>query len=134
MAAALALALGAGNGAAGTASIRLFTLGAAGGALLVAGATAHAAIGTCRLRAEPLTERQALALVTVEDAASYLGIAAGGFVVAATVVAALVGLVSGWPRRLRRRRSPRLSRRARWSLRWWCSRPGGFSRDGSPGG
>jgi len=97
MAAALALALGAGNGAAGTASIRLFTLGAAGGALVAAGATAHAAIGTCRLRAEPLTERQALALVTVEDAASYLGIAAGGFVVAATVVAALVGLVSGWP-------------------------------------
>lgn len=97
MAAALVLALGAGTGVAGTASTRLVTLGTAGGALVAAGATAHAAIGTCRLQCEPLTERQALAMVTVEDAASYLGIAGGGALVAATVVAALVGLVTGWP-------------------------------------
>ncbi|MCU4802227.1 hypothetical protein OB920_17770 [Halobacteria archaeon HArc-gm2] len=96
MAAALALALGVSGGAAGTASTRLLTLGTAGGALVAAGATVHAAVGTCRLQCEPLTERQALALVTVEDAASYLGIATGGLVVAATVAAALVGLVTGW--------------------------------------
>lgn len=97
MAAALVLALGAGGGAAGTASTQLVSLGAGGAALVAAGATAHAVVGTCRLRCEPLTERQALGLVTVEDAASYLGIASGGLVVAATVVAALVGLVTGWP-------------------------------------
>jgi len=82
---------------AGVAVVKLrYPVGWIRAALVAAGATTHAAVGTCRLQCEPLTERQALALVTVEDAASYLGIATGGLVVAAAVAAALVGLATGW--------------------------------------
>lgn len=95
LAAALSLTLGVGPGAGSGAAVSLVTLGAGAGTLVAAGATAHAGVGACRLRCEPLTEREALALVTVEDAASYLGIATGGLLVAATVVAALVAVIAG---------------------------------------
>lgn len=92
---AAAISLSVGVGTAGGVTDGLVTLGAGGGALVVAGVTAHGAVGGYRLRREPLTEREALALLTVEDAASYLGIVAGGLLVAATVATALVGLVTG---------------------------------------
>ena len=96
LAAALSLTMGVGGGTGGSTTVSLAPLAVGGGALVAAGATAHAAVGACRLRCEPLTERQALAVITVEDAASYLGIASGGLVVAMTVLAALTGLATGW--------------------------------------
>lgn len=93
LAGALSLAVGLGAGAVGGASSNLVTLAAGAGALVAAAATAHGAVGAYRLLNEPITEREALALLTVEDAASYLGIATGGILTAMAVVATLVGAV-----------------------------------------
>lgn len=95
LAATLAVVLVGGSGGVGQAGANPATLAAAGGAVVAAGVTAHAAVGTYRLRREPLTEREALALLAVEDAAAYLGIACGGLLVAATVVAAVLGWNAG---------------------------------------
>lgn len=73
----------------------LVTLAAAAGAVVAAGVTAHVGVGAFRLLREPLTERQALALITVEDAAAYLGIASGGLLTAVTVGAMGVELLTG---------------------------------------
>lgn len=95
LASTLALTASVGSGPAGGAVPDLATLGAGGGSLVAAAITAHAAVGAYRLRREPITEREALALLTVEDAASYLGIGCGGLLVAATVVATVLGLTTG---------------------------------------
>jgi hypothetical protein len=89
VAAALSLAIGVGGATDGAAAVGLVTLAAGTAALVAAGATAHAAAGTYRLYSEPLTEHQALAVITVEDAASYLGIATGGLLAGVTVLASL---------------------------------------------
>ncbi len=91
----LALAMGLGGGAGGSSSRHLASLAAAAASLVGAGVTGHACVGAYRLRYEPLTEREALALLTVEDAAAYLGIVAGGLLVAGTVVAAGVSILTG---------------------------------------
>lgn len=95
LASTLTLTAVVGAGSTGGVVPDLATLGAGAGSLVAAGVTAHAAVGTYRLRREPLTEREALALVTIEDAASYLGIGTGGLLVAATVAAATVGVATG---------------------------------------
>lgn len=84
--------LAPGMGAGTAPSPEAVALGTAAAALVATGALAHAAVGAYRYAFEPLTERQALRLVVVEDAGAYLGLLTGGLLVLATVGAvALTG-------------------------------------------
>ena len=87
----LAQRLVVGGGATGGSTPDVVALAAGGAVLLALTAGAHAAVGVYRIRNEPLTERQALRVLAVEDAASYLGIGTGGLVVVTTGVFAAVG-------------------------------------------
>lgn len=75
----------------------LGVLAASAGSLLVLSAAVHVGVGIYRLRREPLTEREALRLLAVEDGASYLGLGTGGLLVASTVVLGAVDLIAGTP-------------------------------------
>lgn len=95
LAAALSLAVGFDALSVGGSSVGLVALAAGAGAVVAAAVTGHVAVATYRLLEEPITEREALALLAVEDAASYLGIVTGGLLALVTLAAALAGAVSG---------------------------------------
>lgn len=69
-------------------------VGAVAALLLVAGALGLGGVAAYRLRTEPLTERQALRVLAVEDAASYLGLGTGGLLAVGAVLATAFDLGS----------------------------------------